>query len=150
MAFASDVHNNGQDLNLVGTPGVGATIGANATVTSTPITKLAGAKYLAVEAVFVRAAGGGTADVYIQTSLDGGVTWIDIMNFHFTTATATKVSAVVLSTALAAAVTPGDGALASDTILSGLLGSQLRCKYVSAGTVYTGATSLAVSATVKG
>ncbi len=85
----------------------------------------------------------------MQTSVDGGASWIDIMNFSFTTAAASKVSAVVGTTALAAAAVPGDGALASNTILSGLLGDRLRLKYVTTGT-YTGASSLAVDALVKG
>jgi len=99
--------------------------------------------YLCVEAVFLYGSGGTTANAYIQTSLDGGLTWVDIMNFSFTTAAATKISAVVATTALAAAVTPTDGSLTANTILSGLFGSWYRAKYVTTGT-YAGATSLAL------
>jgi hypothetical protein len=52
--------------------------------------------------------------------------------------------------ALAAAVSPGDATLASNTILNGLLGGAIRAKYVSASTVYSGATSLALIAYMKG
>lgn len=124
---------------------IGAAVAATGT---TPAVGLHNMQYLAVEAVFLYGAGGTTVDAYVQTSLDNGATWLDIMNFHFTTAAATKVSAVVSATALAAGVSPGDGALASNTILSGLLGSEIRVKYVTVGT-YTGATSLALYAVAK-
>lgn len=142
----ASLHNNGLRMNLL----AATTISANVTVAGTPITGIGGMKYLVVEAVFLYGAGGGTVDAYIQTSVDAGASWLDIMNFRFTTAAATKVSAVVWSTALAAAVSPGDAALASNTILNGLLGDRLRLKYVTASTVYSGATSLAVFAIAKG
>lgn len=128
-------------------PSTGIT--ANVAPTATPAVPIPNAEYLAVQATLTVASGGGTIDVYVQTSLDGGVTWIDIMNFHFTTSTATKVSAVVTTTALAAAVTPSDGSLASGTILSGLLGGYLRAKYTSGGTAYGAGTTLQVDAVAK-
>lgn len=97
----------------------------------------AGAKYVAAQATFVRSAGGTTLDVYIQTSLDDEVTWCDVANFSFATTTVRKVSAVKASTALAANVTPTDGAITPNTILSGLIGTKFRVKYVVVGT-YTG------------
>lgn len=103
-----------------------------------------GAKYLAIEATLTVVGGGTTARVWVQTTLDGGATWIDIMDFSFTNSTASKVSAVSVTTALAAATTPGSGALTANTILSGLLGSQLRALYTTTGT-FTGATTLKVS-----
>ncbi len=124
---------------------IGAAVAATAT---TPIKGLRAMNYLAVEAIFLYGAGGTTAKAYVQTSLDGGTTWFDIMCFSFTTAAASKISAVVCSTALAAVVVPGDGALTNDTILSGLLGNMLRVKYVTTGT-YTGATSLALYGIAK-
>ena len=103
-----------------------------------------GTTALAALAKLVVAGGGTTVDVYIQTSLDRGVTWIDIMNLTFTTATASKVSAVNTAVALAAAGTPGDGALADNSILNGLLGDRIRAKFVVAGT-YTGVSHLTVT-----
>jgi hypothetical protein len=98
----------------------------------------AGARYLAVQAFHTRSAGGATTDVYVQTSLDDGATWCDIMNFSFAVAASTrKVQAVTLSTALAANVTPTDGAITPNTILSGLLGPLIRVQLVVAG-AYTG------------
>lgn len=105
---------------------------------------IAGAKYLTVEAILTVAGGGTTCKVWIQTTLDGGATWIDIMNFAFTTSSASKVSSVVATTALAAAATPGDATLGDNLIVSGLLGSQFRAKYTTTGT-YTGATTLKVT-----
>jgi hypothetical protein len=83
--------------------------------------------------------------VFIQTSLDKGATWIDIMQFAFTTTTATRVHAVRLDIALAANITPTDGSLTDNTILDGLLGDQVRSKVVTAGTVYSGASSLVIT-----
>jgi hypothetical protein len=97
----------------------------------------AGAKYVAAQANFVRSAGGTTADVFIQTSLDDEATWCDVANFSFTTSTIRKVSAVKTSTALAANTTPTDGAITANTILSGLIGTKFRVKYVVVGS-YTG------------
>ena len=114
-----------------------------------PVIGLVGMKYLVAEANFTYGSGGTTTDVYIQTSVDGGATWIDIMNFHFTTASGKGVSAVVMTTALAANVSPGDGALAANTILSGLLGDRVRAKLVTTGT-YASSTSITVDITAKG
>jgi len=116
--------------------------------TTTPETVMAGMKYLCVEAQFTYGSSGTTAKVWVQTSLDGGVTWIDVMNFAFTTASASKVSAVVTSTALAAGATPTDGTLADNTIVSGLLGDRVRLKYTTTGT-YAGGTSLRVDGVAK-
>ena len=125
---------------------IGAAVAATAT---TPVTGLTGMKYLVAQATFLYGAGGTTAKAYVQTSIDGGSSWIDVMCFSFTTAAATKVSAVKCDTALAAAVAPTDGSLTNDTILSGLLGDRVRVKYVTTGT-YTGATSLQVDMIAKG
>lgn len=119
-----------------------------ATTLGTAVTGLAGATYLAVEAIFAWGSGGTAAKVYVQTSLDGGTTWIDIMCFAFATAIASKVSAVTVNIALAAAGTPGDGALADNTILTGLIGDQIRAKVVTTGT-YAGGTTLSVHAVAK-
>lgn len=140
MALNGPTHSSGLDVTFLSPLTISTAVAATGT---TPVKGLVGAYYLVVEAIFLYGAGGTTANAYIQTSLDNGLTWIDIMNFSFTTAAASKISAVVATTALAAVAVPGDGALASNTILSGLLGSRFRAKYVTTGT-YTGATSLAL------
>lgn len=112
-------------------------------------TGLAGARTAIAQAKFLYGSGGTTVDAYIQTSLDRGVTWVDIMNFNFTTAAATKISKVDSATALTAVTVPSDGALTSNTIKDGLLGDQFRLKWVTTGT-YAGATSLQVDLIIKG
>lgn len=102
------------------------------------------AHYLAASAKFTYGSGGTNATAYVQTSLDGGLTWVDIMSFQFLTTTATKVSAVNTTVALAAGVTPTDGSLSANTILNGLLGDRLRVKLTTTGTY--AATRLVITA----
>ena len=103
-----------------------------------------GTRILSALAKFVWVGGGTSVKVYVQTSLDGGSTWIDIMCFAFAGTTANKASAVKTNIALAAGVTPTDGTLTDNTILDGLIGDRIRVKYIVAGT-YTGATTLSVA-----
>jgi hypothetical protein len=98
---------------------------------------------LAVQAKFGYGSGGASVDVYLQTSLDGGLTWIDIANFHFTTSPATAIYNLSAATPKTTAVTPTDGSLAANTSVDGILGAQFRAKLVSVGT-YAGATTIAV------
>jgi hypothetical protein len=74
-----------------------------------------------------------TADfnIFVQTTLDEGTTWCDVMNYHFTTYDEVKIHAVKLNTALAANVTPTDGAMGANLILSGLIGNKIRLKYTT-------------------
>jgi len=104
---------------------------------------------LAAQATFVYGSGGTTCKSWVQTSLDGGLTWIDIASFAFTTVTATKVSVLSLYIATAAALTPTDGSLADNTILNGLLGDRVRCKLTTTGT-YGGNTTLALAMVTRG
>jgi hypothetical protein len=90
---------------------------------------------LVVQSIFDYGSGGTSCKVYLQTSLDGGATWFDVAQHAFATADATKVSALNANIAPAAqAFTPGDGALADNTVANGALGDRLRVKIVSAGT----------------
>ena len=107
--------------------------------TSVPI----GILNFTAQAIFVRGGGGTTTDVFIQTSLDQGSTWIDIMQFAFATTTATGVSAVKPNIALAANYTPTDAALSDNTITDGLMGDRVRVKTVIVGT-YSGTSTLDV------
>lgn len=146
MALNGDVHVGGQTIVFLAPLTISVAIGATAT---TPVTKISGMNYLVVEAIFLYGAGGTTANAYVQTSIDG-VTWCDIMNFSFTTAAASKVSAVTTNIApTTQAQAPTDGALGADAVIQGRLGKSLRVKYVTTGT-YSGATSLAVYGVAKG
>ena len=109
---------------------------------------LYGMKSLAVEANFVYGADGTTTKVWIQTSLDGGTNWIDIINFAFTTASGRKVTTVDIDAA-ATAVVPTDASLADDAIVDGILGDMLRAKVTTTGT-YSGTTTLDVNFIPKG
>ena len=118
------------------------------TFTSDEVSIPYGADLLACQAVFTRAGGGTTCDVFIQTSLDNGSTWIDLIQWAFLTTTATRISAVRSSIAMAANVTPTDGAMTDNTILDGLLGDRIRAKTVVVGT-YSGASSLALNVIIN-
>jgi hypothetical protein len=106
--------------------------------------KLNGApRSLTVQANFIYGSGGTTVDAYLQTTLDGGATWCDIANFHFTTSSARKIFNLNSQTPETTQVTPTDGSMTANTAQDGVLGSQFRVKYQSSGT-YGGTTTLQV------
>jgi hypothetical protein len=104
---------------------------------------------LTLQAAFTYGSGGISVDVYVQTSFDGGTTWVDIANFHFDHSTASGIYNLTRATSVTSQVTPTDGTLAPNTAIDGLLGSQFRLKYKSSGT-YAGGTSLTVDAVTGG
>lgn len=116
---------------------------------STAIVDLEGMKYLVVQAIFTYGSGGTTAKFWVQTSFDNGTTFTDVMCFSFTTSSATKFQAVKIYIALAANQSNSDAALAANSILDGVLGSQLRVKYSTTGT-YSGSTTIKLDAVIKG
>ncbi len=102
------------------------------------------ADYVALEAVFVYGSGGTNATVYVQTSFDGGLSWVDVASFQFLLASLKRVSTITTATAPAAqAFTPTDGALAVNTVINGVIGDLWRCKLTTTG-VYAGGTSINV------
>lgn len=104
-------------------------------------------KMITVWGAFVHGAAGTTCKAWLQTSFDDGATWVDIVCFAFTTASANRVTQVNNFVA-AAVVTPVDGALADNTIVNGILGPRLRLKITTTGT-YTTDTTLAISAMIR-
>jgi hypothetical protein len=98
---------------------------------------------LTIQGNFTYGSGGTSADAYVQTSLDGGTTWVDIANFHFTTSSARFVYNLSAATPKTTQVTPTDGSLTANTALDGILGAKYRVKTVTVGT-YAGSTSLSV------
>jgi hypothetical protein len=82
----------------------------------------------------------------VETSLDQGVTWVQIARFDFTTSGLQKVMTVSGLTPRIAAATAGS--LAADTALDGTLGDRLRATVVSTGT-YAGSTVVSVRANVR-
>ena len=103
---------------------------------------------LTVVAQFVTMGGGATVDLWVQTTVDQGATWIDIANFHWTTSSAAQavnLSGLVSITAPAAIL---DGGLAANTVREGILGDRFRCKLTSTGT-YAGGTRATVSVSAR-
>jgi hypothetical protein len=96
---------------------------------------------ISFQAALAYGSGGTSINAYVQTSLDGGLTWNDVASFGFTTASARSVMSIINAAALTP-VTLTDGALAAGTALN-IFGSQWRTKTVSVGT-YAGNTSLSV------
>lgn len=99
---------------------------------------------LAIEGIFTYGSGGTSADAWVQTSLDGGNTWIDVANFHFTTASAKFAYNLSALTPVTTEYTPTDGTLSANTSKDGILGPLIRVKYTTVGT-YAGGTLLTVS-----
>ncbi len=94
-------------------------------------------------------AGGISVDAYLQETPDGGTTWFDLVNAHFTAA---GVSLFSLVHGAAANLAVTDASLASNTVLnSGVvpLFDKYRLKIVSVGTWNAG-TSLVCQAMPRG
>ncbi len=96
-----------------------------------------------IQANFVYGSSGASVDAYVQTSLDQGATWIDVAQFHFTTASAIKIYNLSSLTPEATGVTPTDGSMAANTAQDGIIGPLWRVKYKSSGT-YAGGTTLQI------
>lgn len=91
-----------------------------------------------LQANFVYGSGGTSADAWVQTSLDG-LTWTDVANFHFTTASARFIFNLSSLTPVTTEYVPTDGTLASNTSKDGIVGPWWRVKYTTVGT-YAGTT----------
>jgi hypothetical protein len=130
-------------------PATTVTTAVSGVVFGAVIPALLGLKSLTCQAIFTYGSGGTAAKFYVQTSLDNGVTWTDIMSFAFATATLTKQSSTKFTVALAPAITPTGGTLADNTILDGLIGDQVRVLGTTTGT-YAGGTTISISAVAKG
>lgn len=121
---------------------------AQAAVTKTAVTGLAKAKALTLHCIFTYGSGGTSAKVWVQTSFDGGTTWVDIANFAHTTSSLSRAYNLSGLTALTSVYTVTDGTLADDSCKDGLIGDQLRVKFTSVGT-YAGSTTMKVYAVVR-
>lgn len=145
MSLSAPIHTSGRSLALLTTTSLTTAVTG---VTTTPITGLDGMNYVAVEFKFVYGSGGTNLTMYVQTSFDEGVTWVDIMCCQVLTTTATKAFAVQTSVALTANTSLTDGSLSANSILNGVLGDRLRLKYTSTGTY--AATTIEVRGIAKG
>jgi len=108
------------------------------------ITDLGGMTAVTLVAQFSYGSGGTTAAAVVQTSFDGGTTWVDIARFDFTTASAVKVA--TLSGSLSKAVTAA-AALGSEGVFDSTLGDRLRAVLTTTGTYAN--TLLRVDASVR-
>lgn len=146
---AVSLMSGGQHLNLLGSGTASLAITTAVTASLSPIVKLPSwTTSLVFYANFTYGSGGTSADCYIQTTFDGGVTWMDIAEFGFTTASAKKVMTVIAQVSVLTPTTPGDGALTANTALSGFIGDRLRVKYTTVGT-YAGSTTIKLDAVAK-
>lgn len=93
-----------------------------------------GVTALTAQLRFAYGSGGTSAVIYLQTSLDGGTTAVDIAAMAVTTASETVVLNFSGLTPKTTQITPTDGALTSDTAVDGVLGDRFRVKVVSVGT----------------
>lgn len=98
---------------------------------------------LVAQATFTYGSGGTSVDAYLQTTIDGGASWIDIAQFHFLLVSARFVFNLSSLTAVTTQYTPTDGTLAANTAKDGILGPQFQVKLASVGT-YAGSTSLRI------
>ena len=99
---------------------------------------------------FTYGSGGTSIDVYLQTSIDGGTTWADVVHWaQLTTASLARPMLANVSsipqTAVAAPAATTDGTQTVNTITQGLFGPLWRVKLVSVGT-YAGGTTVRVDA----
>lgn len=102
-----------------------------------------------IQGTFTYGSGGTTADAWVQTSVDEGGTWIDVANFHFTTASARFLYNLSALTPVTTEAAPTDGTLAANTAKDGFLGPLWRAKYTTTGT-YAGGTVLRVDVAPRG
>lgn len=117
--------------------------------TKTAVIGLARAKSVAIHCNFTYGSGGTSAKVWVQTSFDGGTTWVDVANFAHLTTSLRRVYNLSALTPVTTVYTATDGTLADDTCKDGLIGDQLRVKFTSTGT-YAGTTTMKVHAVLKG
>lgn len=104
---------------------------------------------MTLQANFTYGSGGTSADAYVQTSLDGGGTWVDIAEFHFTTSSGRVLYNLNSSTPVTTQYTATDGSLSANTAKDGVFGSQWRVKYTTVGT-YAASTTLRIDGFANG
>lgn len=110
----------------------------------TTIDGLDGLAAVTLAANFGYGSGGTTASVTVQTSLDGGTVWFDIVRFDFTTSS--RKALCNLEGLLSKAVTTYT-ALASEGVNDGVFGNMLRAVVTTTG-IYVN-TTIDVRASVR-
>ena len=90
---------------------------------------------------------GTSVHAWVQTSIDGGATWLDLACFAFAGTSAVK-AARLPGAALRPPADIAEATLAADTALDGPFGERFRVKIASSGT-YGAGTTLAVAAIAR-
>lgn len=115
------------------------------TTAQTPVLNLGAFRSLQIFAN-IQGATGGTLDIYIQVSPDGGTTWVDYIHYSQLAAAAAAIQRLVTVTkgtnSGAAPVTVGINAtpaLAANTVVGGDFGDRLRVVAVSGAGTSAGA-----------
>lgn len=103
---------------------------------------------LIVQANFTYGSGGASVNAFVQTSVDGGATWIDIAQFSLTTASARFVYNLNSQTPVTTEYVPTDGTLTANTSKDGILGPLYQVKLASTGT-YAGNTTLRIDVSAQ-
>lgn len=103
----------------------------------------------AIQGNFTYGSGGTTFSAWVQTSLDGGLTWTDVANFSGTTSSTRTIFNPSTIVGIIAPITPTDGTLTANTAIDGVLGNQWRVKYTTTGT-YAGGTTLRIDLVPRG
>lgn len=124
--------------------GTAFSITSPGTFTGAWIEDLEGMLAASLQAQFAYGAGGATATVYIQTSIDQGQTPIDIAAIQFTTANGVEMVNLSGLTPKTTPASPGQQSLTPGTCIDGILGDRLRAVVVVAGT-YSANTLLNIS-----
>ena len=119
------------------------TITQAATYVGDWVTGFEGALGLNVQMRFAYGSGGTLARAYLQTSFDEETTPVDVASIVFGVQSEVMVLNFSALTPKTTQVTPGDGDLADDTAIDGVIGDRFRVKVISTG-IYAGSTVLSV------
>lgn len=120
---------------------IGAALSAEA---QSAIIELDGMTAVTLVFEFAYGSGGTSVGAVVQTTFDGGTTWVDIARADFLVAT--RKAICNLEGLLSKAVT-SYAVLSAEGVNDGVLGDQLRCVVTSVGTYAN--TTLAVRASVR-
>lgn len=101
-----------------------------------------------IEIDFGYGAGGTTCKVYVQTSLDQGTSWIDVICKAFDTSSGIFIFNLSSLTPKTVGYAPTDGSLSDDTSIDGILGDRWRTKLTTTG-IYTTNTNVSVRLTAR-
>lgn len=94
---------------------------------------LGAAQHVTAQARFVHGSGGTSAKFYLQSSLDDGLTWFDVICWAFTNQSRQFIAAASLGMEEANPEAIEDGELLDNTARQGVLGDVFRIKYIITG-----------------